>query len=269
MNGRAIQFFQALAMLAAMTLTPAYAAADPVDPDDAFRQLSAGNVRYITGKPEHPHLDHNRRIETAAAGQKPIATVIAAADARVPVELIFDQGVGDLYVIRVAGIVPDSSMLASVDYAINHLKSPLLVVMGHSDCDVVEAAVEGTRPAGRFGKLVERVGPVVDRAKQAFPQAKGDDLLDKCIKANVQNTIETVLTEVAGVQKLAQEGKLKILGAFYDLDSGRVAWLPGPGRADATTPETDRPNLPLKPLAIRQGTTGKQSPRPTSEPKKS
>jgi carbonic anhydrase len=218
----------------AIAAANALGASEAAGPDDAFRQLSTGNARYVTGQAEHPRQDEKRRIRTAAEGQKPTATVIAAADARVPVEMIFDQGVGDLYVIRVAGLVPDTTLLASVDYGVNHLKSPLLVVMGHSDCDLVEAVLDGSKPGGRFGRLTEKIQPIVDRAKRAFPQAEGEELLQNCIKANVQNTIETILTECPEVSKAAQQRKIKVLGAFYDLDTGKVYWLPGPGARGAT-----------------------------------
>src|SRR5512143_4155712 len=105
-----------------------------VSPDAALAMLQDGNARFAAGKPQHPHQDKARRVQTATKGQTPFATILSCSDARAPVELLFDQGVGDLFVVRVAGNVAGVDEIASMEYAADHLHTPLLVILGHSKC---------------------------------------------------------------------------------------------------------------------------------------
>src|SRR5688572_3946938 len=147
---RVVRLNGALAALLALALPVPFAAAGgKEDPsgrllrDASLMLLKEGNARYASGKSQHPHLDAERRSSTVSQGQEPFATILACSDSRDPVELIFDRGVGDLFVVRVAGNVAGISELASVEYGVGHLNTPLLIVMGHTKCGAVTAVVKG------------------------------------------------------------------------------------------------------------------------------
>ena len=197
-----------------------------ITPDQAIGRLGTGNARYASGCAEHPWQDPARRADTAAHGQHPFATVIACSDSRVPVEAIFDQGIGDLFVIRVAGnVCGTSETTGSIEYGVEHLGTPVLVVLGHTNCGVVTAAVEGADARGGVASLLEQIKPVVADTRRRNPQLQGDELLDAAIKANVFHTIGTLLTNSPIVAGLIRTGRLTVLGAMYDLRSGLVDWL--------------------------------------------
>ncbi len=132
-----------------------------INADEALHLLLAGNERFAAGKPEHPHTDLSRVESTAKNGQAPFAAVLSCADSRVPVETVFDRGVGDLFVVRVAGNVADSGTLASVEYAAEHLHTPLVVVMGHTQCGAVKAAVDNAQLDGSLPALIDLIRPAV------------------------------------------------------------------------------------------------------------
>ena len=133
----------AAALAAPVLATPA---ASGISADEAMRVLKEGNARYVEGKLQHPHQDRARRALTAAQGQHPLATVLTCSDSRAPAEIIFDQGIGDIFVVRVAGNVAATDEIGSIEYAVDHLAVPLVVVLGHSQCGAV-TAVRGQRQA--------------------------------------------------------------------------------------------------------------------------
>lgn len=220
-----------VAALAATVTLPMVAAPKEDGPDPATRLLrdaslmllKEGNVRYVTGKPQHPHLDAERRATTFAQGQEPFATILACSDSREPVELIFDRGVGDLFVVRVAGNIAGISELATVEYGVSHLNTPILVVMGHTKCGAVTAVVKGTELHGHLQALAEKIKPAVDRVKAETPEP--DEAIAKAIQANVWQTIEDVIKQSSVVREKVRAGRLSILGAIYDLEQGKVSWL--------------------------------------------
>ncbi|HXJ55637.1 MAG TPA: carbonic anhydrase [Verrucomicrobiae bacterium] len=219
------------AALAAAAALPLCAAPKEDTPDPATRLLrdaslmllKEGNVRYVTGKQQHPHVDAERRATTLAEGQEPFATILACSDSREPVELIFDRGVGDLFVVRVAGNVAGLSELATVEYGVSHLNTPLLVVMGHSKCDAVTAVVKGTELHGHLQALAEKIKPAADRVKAETPEP--EEAVTKAIQANVWQTIEDIIKQSSAVREKVHAGRLSILGAVYDLEQGKVSWL--------------------------------------------
>jgi len=196
-----------------------------MSPDEALKILKDGNARYIEGKPQHPHQNRERRALTFGQGQHPLAAVLACSDSRVPVELIFDQGIGDLFVVRVAGNVAQADELGSLEYAVGHLAVPLVVVLGHSQCGAVTAVVENIKLTGH---LVAPLGPVksaVAKAKADNPGLAGEALINAAIQANVWQAVEDLLQKSNEVKALAKAGKLKVVGALYELDTGQVQWL--------------------------------------------
>lgn len=190
--------------------------------DASLMLLKEGNTRFAAGKPQHPHLDIDRRLEVAR-GQEPFVTVLACSDSRDPVELLFDRGVGDIFVVRVAGNIAGLSEMATVEYGVGHLNTPLLVVMGHTKCGAVTAVAQGAELHGHLHALADKIKPAVDKTKATKPEA--DELVPRCIQANVWQTIEDLITKSGVVREKVAAGKVSILGAVYDLESGRVNWL--------------------------------------------
>lgn len=197
----------------------------PLTPQAVLAELAAGNKRFATGQARHPHADPARRADVAAHGQHPIAAVVACSDSRVPVELVLDQGIGDLFVIRVAGNVCATDETGSIEYAVEHLQTPLVVVMGHSQCGAVTAVVQHAHEHGNIARLVARIEPAVEQVCNDHPELKEAALLDECIRANVWHGIEDLFMHSPDVAERVEGGTLQIVGAVYDLASGRVTWL--------------------------------------------
>lgn len=185
----------------------------------ALQRLIEGNRRYIAQIPIHPNQTADRRREVAG-GQKPFAIVLGCSDSRVPPEVIFDQGLGDLFVVRVAGNIVDGAVMGSIEYAIEHLETPLLVVLGHGKCGAVSAAIKGGEPHGHIGGIVEAIAPAVDKAK-----SQTGDLLTNAVKANIAMIVSQLMSSEPVLAELVKSGKLEIVGAFYDLESGEIEVL--------------------------------------------
>lgn len=196
-----------------------------VSADDVQKALTEGNARYAAAKLTYPHLTQARRTETAQGGQHPVATVLACSDSRVPVEFIFDQGIGDMFVVKVAGNVADTDEIGTIEYGVGHLKTPLLVVLGHTKCGAVTAVATGAEVHGSIPKLVDNIIPAVKKAKETFPDAKGDALINKSIEMNVWQAIEDAFKNSEEVRHLVKAGSLKVLGALYDIETGKVSWM--------------------------------------------
>ena len=193
--------------------------------DQALANLQQGNLRFVAGKQEHPRQDFTRRDITATKGQHPFATILSCSDSRVPPEVLFDQGVGDIFVVRVAGNVANVDEAGSIEYAVDHLGTSLLVVLGHTNCGAVTAAVQGAEVHGNVTALIKSIIPAVVRAKTKDPEASGETLLNECIKSNVWQAIEDLFRTSAIVTAKAKDGKIKVVGAVYDVATGRVNWL--------------------------------------------
>ena len=190
--------------------------------DASLMLLKEGNTRFSTGKPQHPNQDSERRKEVAK-GQEPFATILACSDSRDPVELIFDRGVGDVFVIRVAGNIAGLSELATVEYGVGHLNTPMLIVMGHTKCGAVTAVAKGAELHGHLHALADKIKPAVEKAKAGITEA--DELVPKAIQANVWQAIEDIIKQSSVVREKLAAGKVAILGSVYDLESGKVTWL--------------------------------------------
>ncbi|MBM3845584.1 MAG: carbonic anhydrase [Verrucomicrobia bacterium] len=185
--------------------------------------LKEGNHRYVTGQPRHPNQDADRRSITVAEGQKPFATILACSDSRSPVEVIFDRGIGELFVVRVAGNVADDTQLGTIEYGVTHLGTPLLVVLGHTGCGAVSAACQGGELHGHLPSLVRRIQPAVTKARAAGTHP--DRLLSASIQANVWQQIEVVVKESSVLRAAVKDGSLQVVGGIYDLEKGAITWL--------------------------------------------
>lgn len=198
--------------------------ATPVSsPEQALQRLQEGNRRFTAGKSVHPDLTPARLQETTVGGQHPFATILGCSDSRVPPEAIFDQGVGDLFVVRVAGNVADTDEIATAEYGCGHLGTPLLVVMGHTKCGAVTAVVKGEEVGGSLPRLVDNIIAPVKRAKAK--KLEGDALIDAAIRENVRQSISDLQKRSKELSHLLHEGKLKVVGAIYHIDSGEVEWI--------------------------------------------
>ena len=186
----------------------------------AQQKLIEGNKRYVAASMAHPHQTDQRRTEVAK-GQHPFAAILSCSDSRVPPEIIFDQGLGDLFVVRVAGNVLDDTALASLEYAVEHLGVRYIMVLGHARCGAVEATLKGGAAPGHIGSLLKAIQPAVDQARK-----QPGDPLDNAIKVNVARVVQQLKTSAPLLEDFVKEGGLTITGAYYDLDLGAVAILP-------------------------------------------
>jgi carbonic anhydrase len=205
------------------TAPHAHAAPPSVSPDEAMDRLMRGNARFAEGYGAHPNSGAPRRAEVAA-GQRPFATILACADSRVAPELIFDQGLGDLFVVRVAGNVVDDAVLASIEYSVIHLGSTLIMALGHERCGAVKATIEALAGRGdpndrdtKIGALAALIAPAV----RATPAGVADPL-DAAVSLNAANAAGEILARSPPLRTRVVGGSLKIVAARYDLDDGRV-----------------------------------------------
>lgn len=184
--------------------------------EESLEKLLQGNKRYVAGKSLHPNNSAKRRTQVAT-GQHPFAIIVSCSDSRVPPEVLFDQGLGDLFVIRSAGHVVDDFALGSIEYAVEHLGSKLIVVLGHERCGAVDATVKGGEAPGHVKNVVEAIRPAVAKAR-----GKHGDVLCNAVKSNVKMTAEKIRGSGPILAEPIGDGLLKIVGAYYDLDSGAV-----------------------------------------------
>jgi carbonic anhydrase len=185
---------------------------------EALQKLKAGNARFASDKPTTRDVGKARRAELAK-GQKPFAIVLACADSRVTPELIFDQGLGDLFVLRLAGNVVEPAVLGSIEFAIENLHTPLIVVLGHESCGAVMAAVDGEKINGNLGWLVERVHAGKDLPKD--PKTA----LAAGIKNNALYQAEQLSTQSKVIKEFLQAKRVQLVAGVYSLSTGKVDWL--------------------------------------------
>ena len=192
--------------------------------EDALVALKDGNLRWVSGQPINPNIELSRRALIADKGQKPFVTVLTCADSRLPVERIFDRGVGEVFVVRVAGNIAGISETGTIEYGLGHLNTPLLVVMGHTKCGAVAAAASGAQLHGALGKLIDSISPAVDRAKRNNPGLEGNDLAAIAVRENVWQSVFD-LYKSPEIRGLVGQGKVKVVGAVCDISNGKVDWL--------------------------------------------
>lgn len=194
----------------------AIAASDPTTPDETIKALLDGNRRFVQRKRTNPHQDTARLAEVAKT-QKPFASILSCADSRVPSEIVFDQGFGDLFVCRVAGNIATPEEIGSLEFGAAVLGSKVIMVMGHERCGAVAATIKGASVPGQIGSLLEAIKPAVAKS-----EGQPGDRLENACKANVLVQIEKLKSSPVLAQ-LIKENKLKIVGGYYDLDTARVS----------------------------------------------
>lgn len=190
--------------------------------EDSLSKLKEGNKRFVTGELAKKDIGENRRQELTK-GQSPFATVLSCSDSRVAPELIFDQGLGDIFIVRVAGNVVEPTTLGSIEYGVEHLHTPLLVILGHESCGAVKATLDSKgNPEGNIGAILKKIMPAVKTAKKVKKEPK--DKLDIAVQENVKNTYKDVMKSKI-VSELVHEGKLQVVAAEYYLGTGKVEMI--------------------------------------------
>jgi carbonic anhydrase len=197
-------------------------------PDEALEQLRRGNRRFAENRLDHPHQTPGRRIEVAG-GQHPFAQILTCSDSRVVPEVLFDTGIGDLFVVRVAGNIVDDAVIGTLEYGAAHLKVPLTVVLGHTCCGAVTAAAAGEQTGDHIETLMGLLRPVVEAAR-GMP----GDLVENTVRTNVRNEVTTLRRSRPTLFKLWSEGAIGIIGGVYDISTGRVEWLDPDTRPSGT-----------------------------------
>ncbi len=205
-------------MAARPTHAPTYSA------DQALARLKAGNSRFVRGKARFPTVQ-KEVLADLARGQQPYATILGCSDSRVPPELVFDAGFGELFIVRVAGNVLGPSVAGTLQYAGTHLHTPLFVVLGHEGCGAVKAALDSKFKAARYRSRIEvllaNILPALDGIDPALAP---DSLLKAAVEANVRRTIRTILESPEGRAR-RRDRPIRLVGAVYELQTGRVRFL--------------------------------------------
>ncbi len=196
---------------------------EKLTPDEALEDLLKGNERYVAG--EMIHRDLPTQISETTNGQYPKAVVLACIDSRVPVEYIFDQGVGDIFVARVAGNIEDIDLLGSIEYGVGVAGSKLIMVLGHQNCGAVKSAIKKVDVgSANVTALLNEIQPSVDAVK-GERDVKNKTYFEKVVKTNVQKTVEDIRKRSKMIRDLEKEGKVKVVGAYYSLKDGKVTLL--------------------------------------------
>ncbi len=275
---------QIIPMLVALLCLTGFAQAKP-NAQEAKKLLEAGNARFVAGTTTHPRSDMTRAALAAKSDQADyaIATILSCSDSRVPPELLFDAGIMDLFIIRIAGNVCSGDEIGSAEYGALHVKTPLLVVMGHSKCGAVTAVVKGLKGEGHaleknIPPLVSPVVPAAQKVLQSFPQATTENLVIRSTEENVWQGIENIFLRSAAIREAALAGKVVVAGAIYDLESGTVRWLSEEKSAELlkraeANPASDTQKMaagghaepaPAKPATQPDAAEGSTAPRKTS-----
>lgn len=220
-----------LAVSASPTLAGKAAAKKP-SPDQCIAILKEGNTRFVQGKAKNPHTDTARLIQAGKEnqGDHAYATVITCSDSRVPAERVFDAGVMDIFVIRVAGNVCDVDECGSIEYGLAHVHTPVLVVLGHTQCGAVTAVTKAVLGKGHalernIPPLVDNIEPAVRRAMAQHADVKGEAIIPQAIEENVWQGVEDLFMASPACRNIVKSGKAKVVGAIYDVGTGKVKWL--------------------------------------------
>lgn len=225
-------------------------------PDQALELLKQGNARFVSGKLLHPHQDAARLTQASKEdqGDHAYATIISCSDSRVPVEIIFDAGIMDVFIIRVAGNVVQTDEAGSIEYGLAHVHTPVLVVLGHTQCGAVTAVTGEVQGHGHalernIPPLVAPIVPAVKRAMQKRPDLKGSAVVPAAIEENVWQGIEDLFRRSPAVLNMVKAGKAKVVGAMYEMESGRVNWLSQEKVAQILAEVEADPKRPTNPMA--------------------
>jgi carbonic anhydrase len=225
-------------------------------PDNVLKMLKDGNGRFVSGSSAHPNTSSKRLIQSGKESQNDwaYATVITCSDSRVPVERIFDAGVMDIFVIRVAGNVCDTDEVGSIEYGLAHVKTPVMVVLGHTQCGAVTAVTHAVHGKGHalernIPPLVDNIQPAVKKAIKMHKDVKGDAIIPFAIEENVWQGVRDLFMKSPSTRNLVNSGKVKVVGAIYDVGTGKINWLDN-GKVTKILTEVERtPGRAMKAMA--------------------
>jgi len=205
-----------------LTLTPLYVLSG-VDSNQAFEKLKSGHMRFLEGEPFEKNIGFEKR-KKLKYGQNPFVTILSCSDSRVPSELVFHQGLGDLFIVRLAGNVLDTIALESIEFGVINLKTPLLLVLGHTKCGAVKAAIAAYKenPEGQHIKMISEIIPAV---AETMNNGSEDTLLERAIEQNVRNSAHKILQNSSKIRQQVSQGNVKLVMGVYDIASGEVKWL--------------------------------------------
>lgn len=202
-------------------------------PFEALGLLKSGNDRFVKGQMKHPHQDLARVQLSGSANQADhaYATILSCSDSRVPVELIFDAGVMDLFIVRVAGNVCNVDEIGSIEYGLAHVHTPVFVMLGHTQCGAVTAVTHALQGKGHalernIPPLVRSIEAAVQQAQAEHPNVHGNDIIPYAIEVNMWRGIEKLFMESPATRDLVKRGAAKVVGALYDVGTGKIVWLP-------------------------------------------
>ena len=200
-----------------------------ISASEALERLEAGNRRYLAGEPENVVFSAESR-KKLASGQNPFAVILGCADSRVPAELIFDQGLGDLFVIRVAGNVVAPSLIGSIEFAAVKFGVRLIIVLGHTCCGAVEAAVAGLQTpdesiSPNLAAIIDRISPGIEELVRADQGNDNEALMQEAVRANIQTSVDEIKHGSDILKNLIENDGLQIAGAEYSLETGEVEFL--------------------------------------------
>ena len=215
---KAVQGILSLALLLLFASTVLAGGAAGLDAEEALKKLMDGNRRFVSETYDRGDIGPARRAEISK-GQRPFAVIVDCSDSRVVPEFIFDQGLGDLFVIRTAGNIVDDIAIGSVEYAVKHLGVRLVLVLGHDDCGAVKATVAGGKAEGHIDAILQAIRPAVAVAMQ-----KPGNLLDNAIAQNVDMVINRLQSAQPILAQALQTGDVRIVGGVYHLKDGSVDW---------------------------------------------
>ncbi|MBE0616520.1 MAG: carbonic anhydrase [Proteobacteria bacterium] len=221
------------AMLVGTVCWGASAGKAKTGPDEVLALLREGNRRFAAGESVNPNCGEQRLRQAGTESQADYAyaTVLTCSDSRIPVERIFDAGVMDIFVVRVAGNVADVDEAGSIEYGLAHVNTPVLVILGHTQCGAVTAVTQEIEGKGHalernVPPLVDNIAPAVRRAMANHPDARGDAVIPYAIVENVWQAVADLFLASPATRNLVHAGKAKVVGAIYDVGTGRVEWLP-------------------------------------------
>ncbi|MTJ12045.1 carbonic anhydrase [Anabaena sp. UHCC 0187] len=192
---------------------------NPVSAEEAKRRLIEGNRRFINQNRQYPNQT-KRRLQSVSKKQYPYAAILGCADSRVPPEIIFDQGLGDLFVVRIAGNIASNETIGSLEYSAANLGTQLIVVLGHKGCGAVSAAMDNQPDDGNIGSVVDGIKPSLSQN----PRMRGN-INDNAVINNIEYQARKLQNNSQIIDRLIRDNRLKIVGAYYDIDTGRVRFL--------------------------------------------
>lgn len=196
---------------------------EALSPDDVIKLLKDGNVRFTNN--DLTARDHSQQVRNSTLSQYPKAIVLSCVDSRVPVEDVFDRGIGDLFVARVAGNFVNEDILGSMEFACKVSGSKLILVMGHEHCGAVKAAIDDVK-LGNITPMLQKIRPAVDSVEyDGERNAKNQDFVHMVCESNVKNTIAQIRLNSPILKEMEDKGEIKIVGSVYDMDNGTVDWL--------------------------------------------